>query len=159
MKKLFFLIILIPLFSSCQKLNTTDGLAHAVYNSLKNNDFAAYQSLYLTSQEVETLTSNGVLKVPDSLRQSAIDYYKPEAVLDHQTSRFRELRNSDKIAWSQSTFESSDFTSVKDQGIDVYKITIYFLINGKVESSNPIKALKISEGPYSSVKDKFVLIR
>ena len=158
MKKLIILSVLITLVTFCQSQSTVDGFTKTVYLTLKSNDFAAFQTLYLTSKEMEALISTGLFDISESNRQIAINYYKPEALLSDQMKMFNDLRTSDKIAWSQTTYESYEVDMKKEEGMELYEISIQFLINGGVKTTRQFKAIKLPAIPGAHIKEKFVIV-
>jgi hypothetical protein len=161
MKKLIILSVLIALVTSCQSKPTVDGISRTVYNTLKNNDFEAFQSLYLTSQEMEALISTGVFNVSESNKQTAINYFKSDELRSNQTDMFQKLRDSDEIAWSQTAYESYTVDMEKQEegiNVDVYKIRIQILYNGKVKSIRHFKAIKLPANSAAHLNEKFVLV-
>jgi hypothetical protein len=160
MKKLIILSFLIVLITSCQERTTVDGISRAVYSTLKNNDFAGFQALYLTSQEMEMLISNGYLNTSESNQQTAINYFKSDELRSDQTDMFERLRDSDEIAWSQTSYESSEVDMKKEEGsdLDVYKIRIQILYTGKVKTIRHFKAIKLPANSTASTNEKFVLV-
>lgn len=157
MKRLIILFVLISIFTSCQGKSTVDGIARSVFSTLKNNDIEAFRSLFLTSKEMEMLINNGTFKVPDSDRQTAINYYKPEEVKERQDELFKKLRGSN-IAWSQTTYEAYEVENKIEEGTEISRIRILLLQNGEVRRTLSFDAFLIPADPSKFIKEKFVIV-
>lgn len=157
MKKLIILLILFTLSFTIQaSQNIVDDFGRKIYNSLKDGDFALFQSLYINSYEVKALIDNGFLHihVKDITVENIIEYFRSEKYTDLKKENFSpSFQNVIYPISSETIFSSVEveqkenvrmealyYRICRDQRssiepprkeLDIYSIVINYLDNGR----------------------------